>query len=170
MNKNTRERLMARVVVCQHGLDCHNCCWFWTGGTDHWGYGKVMYQGKQMAAHRALYQVSHGIVLSPHVYILHTCDIRLCCNLAHVYPGDHQKNMDDRKERGRTRNGYRPKGSEQSQSVLNKSKVLQARRLWYSGYNSKRGLGKLFHVSTGVMGRVLARTDWSHVQGELLVK
>ncbi len=69
-------------------------CWLWTGAIGSDGYGMVKMQGKQCHAHR----IALG---SPPGWVLHHCDVQLCCRPSHLYVGDAKDNARDRKERNR---------------------------------------------------------------------
>lgn len=82
-------------------------CWEWTGVLDSHGYGKIsIYIGPGTVSRRAsrvAYEAFKGQVPDG-LFVLHTCDNRLCCNPQHLYVGDHKQNMKDARERGRFRN------------------------------------------------------------------
>lgn len=81
-------------------------CWEWTAHLDKCGYGSLQIQGKSMGAHRAAHLVSTGSLPSG-VHIMHKCDNPACVNPSHLSEGNHQINMQDRKNRDR---GNRPSG------------------------------------------------------------
>ena len=76
-------------------------CLLWTAGVSNKGYGKFVLGGKTMGAHRAAWVLEYGEVLSPNQLLLHSCDTRLCVEIAHLRVGTHEENMADRKARGR---------------------------------------------------------------------
>lgn len=69
-------------------------CWVWTGWVTHNGYGEKMYKGKQRRVHRLMYELHHGPVPAD-MDVCHTCDVRLCCNPAHLWVGTRKQNMED---------------------------------------------------------------------------
>ncbi len=75
-------------------------CWLWTGRTAHFGYGQVRWDGRNMAASRAMYIAIHG-PLGSRDFVLHKCDNPPCCNPEHLELGDHRLNMKQMRERGR---------------------------------------------------------------------
>jgi hypothetical protein len=75
-------------------------CLLWTAGVSNKGYGKFVLGGKTMGAHRAVWVLEYGEVLSPAQLVLHSCDTRLCVEITHLRVGTHEENMADRKARG----------------------------------------------------------------------
>lgn len=88
-------------------------CWLWTKAVSKSGYGSTNYLGESWQAHRLAYHLTHGRDLPerlpPRVQVRHSCDVKLCCNPAHLSIGSAQDNSNDAMARGRT-NGGKPKG------------------------------------------------------------
>lgn len=66
------------------------------------GYGRIRFvrvkpKGK-IKAHRLAWILTHG---ATDAQVLHTCDNPPCCNPAHLYEGNPQRNAQDRENRGR---------------------------------------------------------------------
>lgn len=79
-------------------------CWLWTAAAfKRTGYGQVRL-GAMRRAHRAAWFLTHGDIPAG-LFVLHTCDVRLCVNPAHLYLGSHVENMADRSKRGRAATG-----------------------------------------------------------------
>lgn len=97
-----------------------NGCWLWTGNKFSYKippkpcqlnfiYGQFAFcdLGKRsMRAHRAAWILHNGDIPSK-LLVLHTCDMPLCVNPAHLRLGTHQDNMNDMKHRGRAATGER---------------------------------------------------------------
>lgn len=84
-------------------------CWIWllrinTGGYGVFGYKDGM-ASKNARIHRKSYQVFVGDIPEG-MHVLHTCDVRCCCNPAHLWIGTHKQNMADKCAKGRHRNRY----------------------------------------------------------------
>lgn len=79
-------------------------CWPFKGFIKWDGYGWVHRQGKNMAAHRYAWMLTHGEPPAG-MHLLHTCDNPPCCNPSHLRLGTHLENMADRVAKGRHRMG-----------------------------------------------------------------
>src|SRR3974390_1246612 len=84
-----------------------NNCWLWTGATDLNGYG-VIHTGNGCKllkfAHRIAWQLTN-CPIPDRLHVLHHCDVPLCCNPKHLFPGTQTDNMFDRDAKGRVRHG-----------------------------------------------------------------
>jgi hypothetical protein len=75
-------------------------CWEWMGCRVHNGYGQVRIGGKNMLAHRAMYEKEHGPIPDG-LWVLHKCDNRPCINPDHLFLGTRQDNVNDMLQKGR---------------------------------------------------------------------
>lgn len=107
--KDTQRILAAIAQKTTPGVDG---CLFWTGCIGRAGYGliSITSQGKRttIPAHRAHYMAHTGADLVRGQYLCHTCDNRLCVNLAHLYLGNSGTNAADIIKRGRKAKEHRP--------------------------------------------------------------
>jgi len=87
------ERIKANTVITP---TCH----LWTGR----GYGNVWYKHKRHRVHRLLWEFAHGAIPDG-LYVCHSCDVRNCINLDHLWLGTHQENMHDSVVKGRAVHG-----------------------------------------------------------------
>jgi hypothetical protein len=55
-------------------------------------------------AHRIAYELHVGPIPDG-AYVLHRCDVKPCCNPAHLFLGDQAANMRDKSEKGRAKAG-----------------------------------------------------------------
>lgn len=76
-------------------------CIEWTGALNEHGYGRAFFRGKPgILAHRVAWTLAHGQIRDG-MHVLHRCDVRACVNVAHLYEGTQQDNVNDMIERGR---------------------------------------------------------------------
>jgi hypothetical protein len=83
-------------------------CWLWTASTVR-GYGQVTLpreNGKQRktTAHRMAWELLRGPIPNGQ-FVLHVCDVPLCCNVAHLFLGTQQDNLNDARRKGRLVDG-----------------------------------------------------------------
>lgn len=79
-------------------------CWLWTANAIR-GYGQFVLprtNGKQphVYAHRYAWELTHGSIPNEQ-FVLHACDVPLCCNPAHLFLGTQQENLTDARQKGR---------------------------------------------------------------------
>lgn len=77
-------------------------CWLWQAKARLREYGAIMAWGRPQYAHRIAYALGRGS-LALGDYVLHRCDVPLCCNPNHLFLGDQRINMQDRYAKGRIR-------------------------------------------------------------------
>lgn len=82
-------------------------CWLWTGRKDKSGYGRVQRKGPYTYAHRIAWTIANGPVPDG-MDVLHHCDVRNCCNPAHLWLGTHEDNMKDMHRKGRGSTKLKP--------------------------------------------------------------
>lgn len=79
-------------------------CWIWMAARDANGYGSFKRNGRSVLAHRFAYEMENGSI-PPGKVVRHTCDMRECCNPAHLVLGSHADNVADRVARNRSARG-----------------------------------------------------------------
>lgn len=70
-------------------------------GTNGWGYAQTNYRDKTVRVHRKLYQIVHGVTLPRKIDVCHTCDVRACIEISHLWPGTRKENLLDASAKGR---------------------------------------------------------------------
>jgi hypothetical protein len=78
-------------------------CWEWTGGL-HCGYGRLVYRGQDLEAHRISYTLAFGPIPAE-LFVCHHCDNRRCVHPDHFFLGDIVDNTADRDRKGRQAKG-----------------------------------------------------------------
>lgn len=153
--KNTVESILKRVIHCEHSWQCKECCWLWQGGLDKHGYGKVIYNGKTISPHRIIFQAVKNVVLSRNQLVLHTCDIKRCCNWNHLYIGNKSQNALDSYERGQLQKGERSKVAK-----LNLKQVQEMRLTYSSHLMNQTELSIKYGISKSQVQRIVRFEDW----------
>lgn len=67
-------------------------CWLWERHTTRHGYGVISIDGKQVYAHRVMYERRHGKIPSG-LEIDHKCRTPACCNPDHLEAVTHLENV-----------------------------------------------------------------------------
>ena len=75
-------------------------CWIWMGARSKAGYGNFRICGKIERSHRVS-AIMHELSLGVSDHVLHKCDNPACVNPDHLWIGNHQDNMADKKIKGR---------------------------------------------------------------------
>lgn len=75
-------------------------CWIWLGCVDGDGYGRIKVDGRSERVHRASVLLVDR-ALETQDTVLHLCDVRPCCNPAHLKIGTQMENVHDCIRKGR---------------------------------------------------------------------
>lgn len=124
-------------------------CDEWDGTLDKDGYGLTYLDGKQMGAHRAIWILEVGPVPEG-LMVLHRCHNRKCCEITHLYVGDHAQNMRDRAASGRNRSG---------RDRLTPELVAKIREL--CAKKPQRWVASALRLPKSVIGDVMSGRCWS---------
>ena len=129
-----------------------NGCWIWTGGTRPNAKG-VLYgrhwldSGRPIGAHRFSYIVHHGMISTTN-FMCHRCDTPLCVNPDHLFESNHNGNMLDMVQKGRS---FKGRGENKiGIAKLTNKQADDIRQMTIS--HSK--IAKMFSVSSATIGRI----------------
>jgi hypothetical protein len=132
-------------------------CWLWQGKGRRGdiGYGAAYYNRRCDTAHRVAWIITYD--QEPKGLLLHSCDIPLCVNPAHLREGTQKENIRDRDERGRTARGERS-----GNSKLTATQVLDIRRRFAAG-EGVMALARAFGIGKTTVGHIVYRRAWRHI-------
>lgn len=138
-----------------------NDCWLWQGKINAYGYGVLTGHDrggsqKTLFAHRLAFELPNGITPNE-LCVLHRCDVRACCNPAHLFLGTRRENAEDRDHKGRTRRGIL-----HSKAKLSDKQVIDLRKLREIGL-SWTMLAQHFKVSASTCRSAVGGRSWKHV-------
>jgi hypothetical protein len=130
-------------------------CWEWKRKADANGYGNVTVDGKTQRAHRIAWRIFNQRDIQDELFILHSCDNRVCVNPYHLREGTAQDNSDDMVNRNRHK-VWRTKWDTE-ESVIREIKRLRQENVPIAVIAERLNVGRslVSHVSSG-------RT-WKHV-------
>jgi hypothetical protein len=166
--RNTPDVIWSKVE--QKGTDE---CWPWKGWVSQGKrnkepYGRLQINGKSYYAHRVIYALCHPgeielnapDIANEHGFVLHTCDNPLCCNPNHLYLGDHDRNMRDKVERGRS--NYWGNSVHSPKAKLTADQVRTIRKMHKSGVPFK-DIAAFYKVSRSCITHVVYRIHYADV-------
>lgn len=150
-------------------------CWLWTAGKWGRGYGAFNFRGGQIKSHRLSYLSQVGDIPSETPFVLHSCDVRLCCNPCHFFLGTYADNAADMCSKGRHRTTrgdehyfkLHPEkilhGSQLPQAKLTEEIVTVIRKTDFRPSFTQKDLAKQLNVTPGSISMVLSRKTWAHI-------
>lgn len=140
-------------------------CWLWIKPDPSNGYGRFMYHGKIMGAHRASWLIHRGNIPDG-LWVLHRCDNPACVNPDHLFLGTHDDNMADMAAKHRAAFQQHPesapKGERHGNAKLTDNDVREIRRLRAIG-TPRKAVAQMFGISISNVKQITARTAWPHV-------
>lgn len=138
-------------------------CWLWMGTIRADGYGGfALTARKTVGAHRYSWELANGHAIPASLCVLHSCDVPLCVNPAHLRVGTNAENSADAKARGRTKAA---RGSAHPAAKLNEEQV-RAILARYAAGEKRSELAKAFGVSWDLIhGICVLRANWKHMTG-----
>lgn len=132
--RTPQQRLDAAYVIEPNG------CWRWTKGRTTTGYGHFHFRGRYYQAHRLVYGLLRGPVLT--TVMDHLCRNRWCVNPLHLEPVSHAEN---------TRRG--------DGTRLDPQRVRQIHSLHRQGL-STRAIGRRMKVDHSTVSRIVNGHIW----------
>lgn len=129
-------------------------CVEWTGAKDTSGYGEISVSGKSILTHRATWELVNGPIPDG-LFVLHRCDNRVCRNIAHLFIGTHQDNVDDREAKGRN---VVFRGEEHANAKLTEENVKEIRE----DLRSQMEIARDYGVCQALISKVKRGEAWRH--------
>jgi predicted DNA-binding protein (UPF0251 family) len=156
-------------------------CWLWRGAIfQNSGYGLFAFQGRPHVAHRIAWLLTHGDLPARPLELAHTCDVRACVRLDHLYIATHAENMADMVRRGRASHmgpgnpakgerhrshlypEKRPRGAAVHRSSLT-DEAVSAIRIRHAAGESQTALAKEFGVHQTAISAIVRHKTWTHL-------
>lgn len=163
--ENLKERFWSKVD--RRGPDD---CWPWRGDTTTGGYGRLVFRGRNYAAHRLALVIDRDCDLEPDQLACHSCDNRVCCNPKHLWAGTNADNLADMARKGRAVSGVRDeslvkhvKGEQHPNSKLTADDVRELRRRFAAGGVSLAELAEDYGIKPRHAWCIKERKYWAHV-------
>jgi hypothetical protein len=138
-------------------------CWPWMWYRDPAGYGRIGSGGKRgpaVLAHRIAWILTHGPLPPDKPHVRHVvCRTPACCNPAHLKPGTHKENMEDKMVDGTV-----AVGEQNGVSKLTTADVLEIRRLHSEERIGPSAIAHRFGVFHGTICAILTGRTWAHLK------
>ena len=141
-------------------------CWPWkgwkSGGKRNKSpYGRIEIDDKSYYAHRIIYWLSFSGEIelnapkdsSESRFVLHKCDNPICCNPNHLFLGNHQDNMIDKVQKGRS--NIWKSSVESPNAKLTEDDVRWIRFIHRQGFATIKAQALLYDVSRSVISHLL---------------
>lgn len=149
-------------------------CWVWQGISMSSGYGIFSLNGEQTSTHRAAWTIFRGEIPSD-LFVLHSCDVRLCVNPDHLWLGTREDNTQDMLRKGRQSKGPKHRarcrevalrGEERPSAKLTEEAVRFIRKNYRKrpGHPNLKDLADKFGVQQNAVLRVIHGRTWNHVK------
>lgn len=138
-----------------------DACWLWLAGKISTGYGSLFFRSRPWTSHRLAYFLTHGAIPGP--VVMHTCDVRVCCNPAHLRAGTYQENSADMVSKGRHRIPNQ-RGEKRYNAKISNAGVLAIARRIVDG-ESRKDIAADFGVSRQTISAIATGRNWGHMTG-----
>ncbi len=156
---NVRPTVAERFYLRVSDVPTEQGCLEWQAGVDPQGYGVFgIGSNRVFRAHRIAWELVHGAIPDGLV-ICHHCDNRRCVNVDHLFLGTRADNNRDKMSKGR---GGHLKGTANGNAKLTEADVLEIRSGIFAGWTHNE-IGDHFGVSDTLVGYVLRRQSWTHL-------
>lgn len=142
-------------------------CWEFTGTKNAGGYGVINNKNKNMMVHRFSWEHHNKRKIPDGLIVLHSCDLRPCCNPDHLKIGTHQDNMKDKIKKNRAN---MRKGESHPKTKLKKKQVLKIYKLLHEKGVPTYIVAEMFNTSSSTISAIKFGRSWSHVTGHEAIR
>jgi len=142
-------------------VDIQGDCWDWQWAVNQYtGYGVIIDEEtkKAVSAHRYFYGKLVGAIPGG-MFVLHTCDHRICVNPRHLYIGTAKDNSQDAVKRERF-NPNNPPGELAKHALLTQSQVDAIRKRYSEGESTQKQLGEEYEITESAINKIVNSGNW----------
>jgi len=135
-------------------------CWVWIACKDKDGYGFFRLNGKNIRAHRFVYEYYKGIIPS-NTLVLHSCDNTSCISPYHLFLGTNQDNMLDKVQKQRCNSKH---GEECHYSKLSENDVICILEGIQNGkFTNIHSITNTYNISHNPIHDILNGKSWKNI-------
>lgn len=131
-------------------------CKLWTRATSSNGYGRRGRNGVVGYVHRQTWEDTYGEI-PPGLEVCHTCDVRNCYEISHLFLGTRKQNAEDCVAKNRP-----ARGNKLPHTILTETDVKIIRRMYSSG-ESQSDLAEFFGVHYNTINSIILRKNWKYL-------
>lgn len=158
--EHVRGRTLEAVLCAAIDVGAPGDCWLWRRSVTPNGYGKLGIGGKTFGAHRVVCELAHGPAPRG-AEAMHSCDVRRCCNPAHLRWGSRSENVADMHRKGRA-SQVRAHGERSARAKLAEADVRQI----LASREPAAVLAARFGVRAATVREIRAGRSWAHLRPE----
>jgi len=172
------ERFVEKIQFCEHNITCEDCCWLYNNPTQIINSGYVMFyvrnerDQQRKSGWKSIVELAHRFMLAwaqqrpiqEGLQSLHTCDVKLCVQPAHLYEGTPQDNVDDMWERHRAVPPplNRMFGEKNPQSFLIEDDIHLIYELCGNGSYTQKEIADIIGCSYSCISDIMNGNRWAH--------
>ena len=160
--KGLEERFWSKVDIKEK-----DDCWNWMACSRGNGYGCIRVDDKIVDSHRIAWILTNGEIINS-LWVLHSCDNKLCCNPNHLFLGTQLDNNRDMFKKGRAVIALKlhpelaARGEKASSAKLKEFQVIEIRKKLNSGCTLVE-LSKEYFVDERNIARIRDRRTWKEI-------
>lgn len=129
-------------------------CWAWQESLLTSGYGQMRVDGQRWRVHRLAWVLTHGPIPAG-LFVCHTCDVRACCNPAHLFLGTTDDNMADMVAKGR-----QARNDRHGRAKFTVAEIETIRARFQQGGITRAALAREYKVSWPAIAEIVRGTHW----------
>lgn len=128
-------------------------CLLWQGSINN-GYGHTQVKGRMKKVHRVVWEENHGPIPEG-LLVCHTCDVRNCEDINHLFLGTDKDNVQDMMMKNRDA----MRGTKNPHAKMTDEMVREIR----NAEGTHRYLAAKYNVNVAQITRVKNKQIWKHV-------
>ena len=148
----------AKVFIYKAASYGGDDCLLWPFKPTGFGYGQVLFGGKNIRAHRLVCRLVHGEAPSPQHHVAHSCGTPLCVAPKHLRWATRIENEADK-----LLHGTQARGETHGASKLTEADVRAIRASYSKGQQTYFTLATQYGVAWTTISSIINRYSWKWV-------